>query len=113
MSNYRTLGVLNPSQKLKAVFYEGKELERYPVIGLMVIECQEEESTSIVVEPLTLSRKTGEILPANEAASYLGVEEKGKKKDWTQEIKRREDFRRDQEIDRGIKNMNDSEKDQE
>jgi len=95
MSNYRTLGVLTPRQKLKAVFYEGKQLERNPVIGLLVIECQEEEGTSIVVEPLTLNRKSGEIFPAGEVGSYLGVEEKGKKKDWTEEIKRREEIKKE------------------
>lgn len=47
MSKYRTLGIVNPRQKLLAVFYEGKELEKDPVIALLIVECEEEARRSL------------------------------------------------------------------
>lgn len=92
MTEYKTLGVTNPNIKLQAVFYEKGELQRLPIVALIVVECSdiEEDTKSILVEPLCFSQEQGDIWPAQEVGSYLGMEAEGVKKDWKEDIERLE-----------------------
>lgn len=89
MSKYKTVGVVNPKIELNGVFYEKRKLTRNPVVALMVDEYSDKKIKQYpVITPLCWNREVGEVLPAAQIGSYLGMEEEGKQKDWKEEINR-------------------------
>lgn len=85
MSKYKNIGVVTPAIELEVVFCEKGKLVRNPVIALLITEYSDKEGKSTMVEPLSFDKKWG-IINALEIGSYLGIEEKGKEIDWTEEI---------------------------
>jgi len=98
MSKYHNIGVVTPVIKMEAVFYEKGKLTRDPVIALLIVECSDEDNDkSTMVEPLCWNEKFG-IIPAMELGSYLGLEAEYKERDWTEDIKRIDEFEEKKEI---------------